>query len=251
MEQFKTDNFTKDLYRKLKSYLQENKAEQYREFHKKIIKPKLHIIGVRTPILRKVAKTISKGDWKGFIKVSENDVFEQVSLQGMVLNYARCPFDESLLYFNEFLNLILDWAVCDMTCCGFKSFAKNKEEGFSYAKKLLESSNPWIVRAGLVLMLAHFADEAHCDEILRCSIKACGKSSEEALKDNSDVYCITMGNAWLISVLYVKCKEKTFEFLKDCPLDNKTYNLSIQKTIESRRVSKEEKDILRSMKRKG
>ena len=59
-----------------------------------------------------------------------------------------------------------------------------------------------------------------------------------------------MAIAWAISVAFVKYEEKTREFLQNNALDKFTFNKSLQKIIESNRVSKEVKDEMRQMKRK-
>ena len=58
-----------------------------------------------------------------------------------------------------------------------------------------------------------------------------------------------MGIAWAISMCYVKYKEKTLHFLNNNTLDDFTYNKSLQKIRESNRVSKEEKDFIKTLKR--
>ena len=66
---------------------------------------------------------------------------------------------------------------------------------------------------------------------------------------NREEYYINMAIAWLVSVCFVKYRNKTFKYLKDNKLNKFTYNKSIQKIIESYRVSIEDKDVLRNMKR--
>ena len=66
----------------------------------------------------------------------------------------------------------------------------------------------------------------------------------------SDAYYVKMAVAWALSFCYIKFPEKTMQLFESNQLDDFTYNKSLQKIIESSRVSKEEKDKIRKMKRK-
>lgn len=88
-------------------------------------------------------------------------------------------------------------------------------------------------------MLLHYIDEEHIDLLLKY-----------ADSFRHDTYYARMAMAWMISICFVKFPEKTMEYLKHSKLDNWTYNKSLQKTIESLRVDKRTKDVLRSMKRR-
>ena len=60
-----------------------------------------------------------------------------------------------------------------------------------------------------------------------------------------------MSVSWLISMCYVKEKKITIKYLNSNKLNDFTYNKAIQKIIESKRVSNEEKDELRKKKRRN
>ena len=77
------------------------------------------------------------------------------------------------------------------------------------------------------------------------------KVIENIRKVKSDKYYVQMAIAWLLSVSYIKQKEKTLEYLANNDLDDFTYKKALQKIIESYRVSKQEKEIIRNMKRKN
>jgi possible DNA alkylation repair enzyme len=59
-----------------------------------------------------------------------------------------------------------------------------------------------------------------------------------------------MAKAWLLSVCYIKFRDKTYKFLEKTSLDDWTVNKSIQKVRESLRVTKEEKEKILVLKRK-
>ena len=73
----------------------------------------------------------------------------------------------------------------------------------------------------------------------------------EALDSMSPAgYYAQMAIAWAVSIAYVKFPEETGSYLRRCRLDDFTYNKALQKAVESRRVSDEDKVRLRAMKRK-
>ena len=87
-------------------------------------------------------------------------------------------------------------------------------------------------------MLNYYIEDKYIDKIF----KLC--------ENYPDEYYVKMSIAWLISMCYIKYKNKTIQYLNNCKLDIWTYNKTIQKIIESNRVSKEEKEILKKMKKK-
>lgn len=89
-----------------------------------------------------------------------------------------------------------------------------------------------------VLLLNYYIEEEYINDIF-----------DMINKYNSNDYYVQMSVAWLISICYVKYKEKTLKYLENKELDNFTYNKALQKIIESKRVTKEEKNIIRNMKR--
>lgn len=212
---------------------------KYKEFNSKIVGVD-NVIGVRTPDLKRIAKTIARGDYDLFFKENKHNYFEENLVHGLTLGYLKLDFIELKPYINSFLNYIDNWAVCDMTAANLKIYKKNKTKDicFNEIKKYIKDKNPWINRFGYVLILDYFIDEIYMDQIF---------SLCENYKDN---YYVKMAIAWLISVCYVKQKGRTLTFLKNNKLDDWTYNKAIQKIIESNRVDQKEKIVLRSMKRK-
>ena len=89
------------------------------------------------------------------------------------------------------------------------------------------------------MILFHYVADAHIDSLLKY-----------ADSFNHDAYYARMAMAWMISLCFIKFSQKTMEYLKHSALDNWTYNKALQKTIESFRVDKDTKDILRKMKRR-
>lgn len=213
--------------------------EEYRKFQSKLCPSNDNILGVRLPLLRKLAKQIAKGNWREYIKTAQNEYYEEVMLQGMVIGYAKADIEELLNYVTEFLNKIDNWGVCDSFCNGLKFTETNKVRVWEFIQPYLYSTKEFEVRFAVVMLLDFYIDEIYIDRVLQ---------SLDGI--NHEGYYVKMAVAWAISICYIKFPEQTMEYLKNNKLDDFTYNKALQKIIESLRVDKETKNIIRNMKRK-
>lgn len=210
----------------------------YKAFNSKIIPTKQTVLGVRLPILRKMAKWIAKEEAIKFIQLDKQNIYEMVMLEGMVLSYMDKSFNELLPFMERFLKKVDNWAQIDSTVCDFRNIVKEKEDILSAVRKWLKSDKEFVVRAGLIMLLTHYVDKENLKMIFKLS---------QSLTHTG--YYVHMGNAWLISVCMVKFPAETIIFFKNNMLDNKTHNKAIQKSRESCRVSNEHKTIINELKR--
>lgn len=209
---------------------------EYAKFHKKILKNnEISVIGIRTPILKKIAKEIAKNDYLDYILDNKHEYYEDILLHGLVITYLK-DYNLSIKLFDQYINYINNWACCDIVVCNYKLFSKHKEIGLVKIKEYLTSLKPFINRVGIVLLLSYYIDEKYIDIVLELS---------NSIKN--DDYYVKMANAWLISKCLVKYYDKTYKFLLNCSLDDWTYNKAIQKAIESYQIKN--KDELRKLKR--
>ncbi len=224
-------------YNKLIEYLNSNIDNDYKEFNQKLIFTKYKILGIRVPILRKIAKKISHTDIISFLDIVKNDSYEEVLLEGIVISYIK-DFDVSIKYFNKFIRKIDNWALCDIAVSSMKIVNNYKDKYFLQIKNFLQAKDEFIVRVGIVLLLNYYIDLNYLDIIF-------------LLIDNinREDYYINIAIAWLVSICFIKYRDKTYKYLKHNNLNKFTYNKSIQKIIESYRVSKEDKELLRKMKK--
>ena len=211
--------------------------EKYKKFHSSLCPGTENIIGVRIPNLRILAKEISKGDFRKFLKENENKYYEETMLEGFVIGYAKMDLNEKLEYISKFVPKIDNWAICDCTCSTFKFINKNKQEMWEFIQKYLESNKEFEVRFAVIIMMDYFLNDDYFDKVI-----------EKLDKIKQSDYYVKMAIAWTLQVAYVKNKEKTVKYLKNNNLDKFTFNKAIQKMLESNRISKEEKDCLRKMK---
>jgi len=229
-------NINYSNYNEIISYLKSLSDQKYLEFNKKIVNAPSKMLGIRTPVLRKFAKDISKNDPISFLNILEHNYFEESILEGFVISHFK-DMDLFDKYLKLFIPKINNWATCDMCISSMKQM-KNNEKYFNLAKELIKSKKEFEVRTGYIIMLFHFLDEKHIDTILDILNK----------EKSSDYYYVSMAKAWLISVCFVKFKDKTLEFIKNNTLDTFTHNKAIQKIIESYRVDEKDKEYLKILK---
>ena len=199
-------------------------------------------IGVRIPYLRKYAKELSKKyDLKYLFDNIDEEYYEEVMLKGFIIGCYK-DLDYNILedYINLFVPKICDWAVCDTFCSSLKITKKYLKEMWKVINKYLKSKNEFEVRFALVMLLNYYLIDDYIDRVFKIinNVKL-------------DKYYVKMANSWLISYCAIKYFDKTYIFLKEeCNIDKWTYNKGIQKSIESYRLSDEEKDKLRLLRRR-
>ncbi|OPJ61932.1 DNA alkylation repair protein [Clostridium oryzae] len=212
--------------------------EKYKTFQMKLCPDNKNIIGVRLPALRKIAKSIAKGKWKEYLKSAQNDYFEEIMLQGMVIGYIDVEIEERLKLITYFVPKIDNWSVCDSFCSGLKFVKKSRECVWEYLETYINSKEDFRLRFAIVMMIFYFIEDEYIDRVLQIV---------DGIKHEG--YYVKMAVAWAVSICYVKFPEKTMEYLKNNSLDDFTYNKSLQKIIESFQVDKDTKTLIGRMKR--
>ncbi|MGL4740573.1 MAG: DNA alkylation repair protein, partial [Sarcina sp.] len=207
---------------------------KYREFMKGLTPDMGLIYGVRIPILRKIAKDISKNENINELKIillNAQSHEEKLIYVYLIQNTKYKDFESFLVDIESFVPKINNWSVNDSLCSAAKKTAKKFEsEYFAYTKENLKSENPWRIRFGLISLKCTFAEVTYIDEIIRLVAMI-----------KSDHYYVKMGIAWLLSTCYLKDSEKIKQFLANNILDKWVQNKTIQKIGELTRVSSEEK----------
>ena len=210
----------------------------YQKFHSNLCPGTTNIIGVRVPKIRLLVKDLLKKDYKCYLDNVDNKYYEETMVEGLIIATSKMTIEEKIFYLDKFVPKIDNWAICDTVCSSFKLKEKDLDKVWKYILKYKNSKNEFELRFMIIMMMDYFLIDEYIDEVLVVidSIKI-------------DYYYTNMAIAWLISVLYVKDKNKTLDYLNMCNLSDFTYNKSLQKIIESNRVSNEEKRIIRTMKR--
>lgn len=213
-------------------------ANKYKEFQSKLVPNVSSIMGVSIPDIRKYSKKLTDEDKLYYINNYDCKYLEEVILMGLIICDLKLDIEEILKYTEKYINLIDNWCSCDIFCSSFHITNQNKKVVFSFLDRYLYSNDEFYIRFGLVMLINYFICDEYIDDVFKIidNVK-CSK------------YYDKMAHAWLISMVYLKYKDRTIAYLKKCNLDKFTYNKSIQKIIESNKVSKEEKEFIRSLKK--
>lgn len=224
---------------KITEGLFELKDENYRAFHAKLI-PDIsydRIIGVRTPALRSYAREVAKlPEATEFIQELPHAYYEENNLHGALLSLLYPKDIETFLAeLERFLPYVDNWATCDMLSP--KIFKKHLPYVYEKVQTWLQSHHVYTIRFGIVTLLGFYLDDAFDPDMLRLVANI---SSEE--------YYVKMAVAWYFSIALVKQYDSTLPYIQNQILEPWTHNKSIQKAMESRRITPERKEYLKSLK---
>jgi len=216
----------------------DNADKKNSEFQARVVPGADKILGVRTPVLREISKEICKDDWRAFLN-EPVIFFEDRMLRALVIATAKMEFDERLGLAKMFIPEINNWAVCDIFCCEW-NVKKGSDKGklWEYCLELIEADDEFRMRVSAVMMLYHFLDDEHIDDVLRLLTTKYHPG-----------YYYRMGAAWALSFSYIKYPEKTEVMLFRDTLDKNIRNKAVQKISDSYRVSREDKERLKLKKK--
>lgn len=243
---------------KILDKLKKAQDKKYAEFQVKLIPTidKKTIIGVRTPKLKEYAKELLKeegNDKKAvdkFLQSLPHKYFDENQLQVFILSEMK-DFDICIKRVNEFLPYIDNWATCDQLSP--KSFAKNKTELLKYINKWLKSKKTYTIRFAIGCLMQHFLDKDFDKKFLETVAKLKFKPVKKkeikiSIDIDPDKYYVEMMRAWFFATALAKQYKDTLPYIKNNKLESWTHNKTIQKAIESFRVSDDHKNVLRKYK---
>ncbi len=211
--------------------------EKYKKFHSKLCPNIDNILGVRLPLLRKISKNLSKDNWNEYLENPYSDYYEEIMIEGLTIGYIKTDNESRFNYMKNFIPKINNWGICDSFCNNLKFTKKNMKEVWEFIRPYSLSSKEFDIRFSVVMMLNFYIVDDYIDEILHIL----NNISHEG-------YYVKMAVAWAISFAYIHYPNKTLKFLENNNLDKFTYNKALQKIIESNRVSKSDKNLMRTMK---
>lgn len=224
------------MEQRIRTQLQELAEESYRAFASALIPEVGPMMGVRLPHLRALAKQIARGDWAAYLVSADGEWFEEVMLQGMVIGYIRADVEEVLQQVAAFVPRIDNWSVCDSFCSGLKITAAHRPRIWQFLKPYLRGAQEYELRFGVVMLLNYYVDEEYIEQVLA-----------QLDQIRHDGYYVKMAVAWAVSVCFARLPERTMVYLQHCSLDQATYSKALQKIVESRRVSANDKEAIRAM----
>ena len=216
----------------------------YRDFQVKLL-PTLvpeSVIGVRTPALRDFAKSLlaeaktsGSGDLDSFLSALPHKYFDENQLHAFVLSGEK-NFDTCIALLEKFLPFIDNWATCDQLSP--KIFKKNRQKLLPFIEKWLSSEKTYVIRFAIGMLMQHFLDDDFSPLYL-----------EKVASIRSQEYYVNMMIAWYFATALAKQYESALPYITQNRLEKWTHNKTIQKAIESFRISQEQKDYLRTLKR--
>ena len=209
---------------------------EYKKFHSKLMPTvdENKIIGVRVPNIRKIAKEYAHSSVAcEFMKVLPHEYYEEYNLHGFFIEKIK-DYNECIEALNKFLPYVDNWATCDMTSP--LVLKTNLQDLLNQIKQWISSEHTYMVRFGIGMLMRFYLDEYFKKDYL--NIVADIKSNE---------YYINMMIAWYFATALVKQYDETLTYLTERKLSIWTHNKTIQKAVESYRITPEQKTYLRSL----
>ncbi|MBQ6438798.1 MAG: DNA alkylation repair protein [Mogibacterium sp.] len=211
--------------------------EKYREFQVKLI-PTIDpgtVIGVRTPELRKLAKELAKrDDIDSFLNELPHDYFDENQLHAFILSGMK-DYERCMAGVCSFLPYVDNWATCDQMSP--KVFGKNRDDLLIHIKEWIQSDKTYTIRFAVGMLMEHFLGDDYDLSY-----------PEMVASIRSDEYYVNMMRAWYFATALAKQYDSIITFIEEKKLDRWTHNKAIQKSVESYRITPEQKVYLKSLK---
>lgn len=233
---FKNIEWNLKDYKKYEDYLFSLQDLDYQKFHSKITKTNYKIIGIRVPLMRKIADNIYKGNYLKYLESYDNNYYEEIFIRGIVISKIK-DINILIKQMKEFVLKIDNWAICDSFCNSLKIVNKNKDIFWDEILNFIKSDKEFVVRVGIILILNFYIEEKYLDKIFNIFDN-----------QNTDKYYINMAISWTICEMYIKYKDKTLKYMQKNKLNSFVQNKTISKIKDSYRISKEEKEYLNQLK---
>ena len=211
--------------------------EKYAKMQEKIIPTVAadSIIGVRTPALRKFAKELAKrDDVSDFLNDLPHKYFDENQLHAFIVSEMK-DYESCVAEVTRFLPYVDNWATCDQMSP--KVFKKHRQELVDTITDWIGSNRPYTIRFGIGMLMEHFLDEDY--DI---------KYPEIVAKVRSEEYYVNMMIAWYFATALAKQYDTILPFIEKKKLEAWTHNKAIQKSVESYRITPEQKEYLKSLK---
>ncbi|MBP5178808.1 MAG: DNA alkylation repair protein [Lachnospiraceae bacterium] len=211
------------------------KDDTYKEFQAKLV-PNIDpdiILGVKTPEMRQIAKEVFNSKEKeAFLKDLPHKYYEENLVHFFIISMIK-DFDECIREVEAFLPYVDCWPVSDQATP--RSFKKNHEKLLPYIKKWIKSKHLYTSRFGIRMLMNEFLGEEFKDEYAKlvASVK-------------SDEYYLKMMVAWYFATALAKNYDETIKYIEERKLDDWVLKKTIQKAVESYRVTDEHKEYLKS-----
>lgn len=207
--------------------------EKYKQFHSKLM-PTIDanlILGIRTPELRKLVKAITEDEAKAFMNNLPHKYYEENNLHGFLIEKIK-DYDSCIIELERFLPYIDNWATCDGVTP--KVLKKDLDKTLTCINKWIKSEDIYTVRYAIKLLMCFYLDDAFDKKYLEivCNVK-------------SDEYYINMMIAWYFATAMAKQYDSAISYITEYKLSPWVHNKTIQKCVESYRITEEQKEFLK------
>ena len=213
--------------------------DQYRIFHQKLVPDNIKVLGVRIPILHKLAQAIIKQKQTAEFMAQNLEEFEyqeEFLLYGLVLAKIKEEDSQKILRIKKFIPYINNWAVCDIFCSALKVVKQNPALYYQTFVSYVTHQSEYEIRFFYVLALNYFIMEEYLQ-----------KTFSLIQNQKYSGYYDKMAVAWYISITYIKYPQITEHFLFEQNMDEFVFRKSISKICDSYRIKKETKTRLRGL----
>lgn len=219
----------------LQKRLMELQDLKYRDFHSKLIPDmeKERFIGIRTPVLRKFAKEFAKTpEAAGFLNELPHTYYEENNLHMMLVTSIR-DYEKCLQEVERFLPYVDNWATCDLPAP--KCFGEHKKELLPVIRRMIDSGETYTVRYGIGLLMRFYLDEDFDPSFLALAASV-----------RSEEYYVNMMIAWYFATALAKQWDAVIPYIEEHRLSEWVHKKTIQKAIESYRITPQQKEYLRT-----
>ena len=214
--------------------------EGYRDFSSKLIPSVLpeRVIGVRTPALRAFAKDFAKTpEAADFLRALPHFYLEENNLHAFLIERIR-DYDACVAALDAFLPYVDNWATCDLMSP--KALGRDRARLIGDVRRWMASGQLYTVRFGIGLLMAHFLEEDFRPETL-----------DAVAAIETEEYYLRMMQAWYFATALAKQYDAAVCYLEQGALDPWTHNKAIQKAVESYRITAEQKEYLKSLRKRS
>lgn len=209
---------------------------KYRDFHSKLLPgiDKETIIGIRTPMLRKFTKEFAKmPETEVFLRDLPHRYYEENNMHMMMVSWIK-DYEKCLEEVKRFLPYVNNWATCDLPAP--KCFAKHKEELLPEIRNWIASVETYTVRYGIGMLMNFYLDDDFRPKYLKLAAEV-----------RSEEYYVNMMIAWYFATALAKQWEATIPYIEERCLSEWVHRKTIQKAVESYRITPEQKTYLRNL----
>ena len=222
--------------KKVLDELNKNKDNNYKLYISKLI-PNINrnvILGVRIPELRIISKKLNQNDYINFLNELPHKYLEENILHSIILSSIK-DVNDLVIKLDNFLPVVDNWCVCDVL--NPKILKNDLNTTYKYIKLCIKSEYPYKIRFGITMLMRYYLDNNFIDEY-----------NELIIKIKNDNYYVNMAIAWYFSTALIKQYDKTIKIFENKRLNKWLHNKSIQKAIESYRLSNDKKNYLKTLK---